>query len=94
MFTAAFIFLGIAFSFIVFVRAMLGYIARRNDESTIRDIRLNRVGRISDIPSTMLFYGMHKRALLTMLVSLTKRQESIPELIGDSEYFHSVPRNW
>ena len=92
--TTAFITLGIAFGFIMFARAMLAYIARRNDESTIRDIRLNRIARPPIVPARILFYGIHHRALLTMLVSLTQRIPPVPELIGDSEYFHSVPRDW
>jgi hypothetical protein len=94
MFTLTFTLLGFAFFGIFLARTCLNELDKNRENRTIIEIRLNRIARPALVPARIFYYGMHKRALLTMLVSLTQHIQPAPELIGDSEYFYNTPRDW
>jgi hypothetical protein len=94
MFTLTFALLGFAFFGIFLARTCLNELDKNRENHTIIEIRLNRYSKPAKNPARILYYGMHKRELLTALVSLTKRIEPTRELIGNTDYFRSTPRNW
>ena len=94
MFTLTFTLLGFAFFGIFLARTCLNELYKNRENHTIIAIRLEHYTKPAKNPARILYYGMHKRELLKTLVSLTQRIPPVPELIGDSEYFHSVPRDW
>ena len=94
MFTLTFTLLGFAFFGILLARTCLNELDKNRENRTIIEIRLNRICKPISNRSGILFYGMHKRALLTALVSLTRRIEPTRELIGNTDYFRTTPRDW
>ena len=94
MFTLTFTLLGFAFFGIFLARTCLNELYKNRENQTIIEIRLARFSKLIANHSGILYYGLHSRRLLTTLVSLTRRIEPNHELIGNTDYFSTTPRDW
>jgi len=94
MFTLTFTLLGFAFLGILLARTCLNELDKNRENRTIITIRLEHYTKPAKNPARILYYGMHKRELLKTLVSLTRRIEPTRELIGNTDYFRTTPRDW